>query len=151
MEIEIEKTSAHVNIDRLPQVWGIPSQLRQVFQNLISNAIKFQKKDEIPLVHIYSEVSKKDILRIVVQDNGIGFESKYAEEIFMVFKRLHSYHEFQGSGVGLSICKKIIEKHNGSIRAESQPGVGSRFIVDIPLVELTPQLSQATSEKAKAV
>ena len=151
MEIEIEKTSAQLRIEHLPQVWGIPSQLRQVFQNLISNAIKFRKNGEVPVIHIYPEVSKKDSLRIVVQDNGIGFELKYAEEIFMVFKRLHSYHEFQGSGVGLSICKKIIEKHNGEIRAESKPGVGSRFIVDIPLVEMTPQLTQLTSEKIKAV
>jgi signal transduction histidine kinase len=151
MEIDIEKSAAQVQVDHLPQVWGIPSQLRQVFQNLVGNGIKFRKKDEVPVIHIYSEVSKKDSLRIVVQDNGIGFEPKYAEEIFMVFKRLHSYHEFQGSGVGLSICKKIIEKHNGEIRAESKPGSGSRFIIDIPLVEMTPQLSQLTSEKAKAV
>lgn len=151
MEIEIEKSGAQVMVNPLPQVWGIPSQMRQVFQNLISNGIKFRKNDEVPVIHIYPEVSKKDCFRIVIQDNGIGFESKYAEEIFMVFKRLHSYHEFQGSGVGLSICKKIIEKHNGDIKAESKPGVGSRFIIEMPLVEITQQLSQLTSGKARVV
>jgi len=74
-----------------------------------------------------------DKCRIVVQDNGIGFDEKYAEEIFVVFKRLHSYHEFEGSGVGLSICKKIIEKHNGTIRAKSKPNEGSRFIIELPI------------------
>src|SRR5688572_20673922 len=98
MEVEIEKTSAQIQIDALPVIWAIPSQMRQLFQNLISNAVKFRKKDTIPLVHIYA-VPEKDLHRIVIQDNGIGFDPKYSDEIFMVFKRLHSYHEFEGSGV----------------------------------------------------
>jgi light-regulated signal transduction histidine kinase (bacteriophytochrome) len=85
------------------------------------------------------------------QDNGIGFDPKYAEDIFMVFKRLHSYHEFQGSGVGLSICKKIIEKHNAIISAESKPGVGSSFIIDLPMVEIPPQLNQFSPEKVRVI
>lgn len=133
MEIKIESTGAQVQVSQLPVIWAIPSQMRQLFQNLVSNAIKFRKKDTVPLIHIYSEKPRSVDYRIVVQDNGIGFEPKYAEEIFMVFKRLHSYHEFEGSGVGLSICKKIIDRHNGRIKAESKVGGGSKFILDFPL------------------
>ncbi|MFL5810431.1 MAG: ATP-binding protein, partial [Flavisolibacter sp.] len=152
IEIDIEKSNAQIQIDSLPVVSAIPSQMRQLFQNLVSNAIKFRKKDTIPLVHIYT-VATKDLHRIVVQDNGIGFDPKYADEIFMVFKRLHSYHEFEGSGVGLSICKKIVERHNGVIRAESKPGVGSRFIIDLPAIEYTvrttPPEFEVEIEKAR--
>ncbi|MGZ8538035.1 MAG: sensor histidine kinase [Flavisolibacter sp.] len=141
MEVEIDKTSAQIQVDPLPLIWAIPSQMRQLFQNLISNAVKFRKKDSIPLVHIYT-VPDKNLHRIVIQDNGIGFDPKYADEIFMVFKRLHSYHEFEGSGVGLSICKKIIDRHNGMIRAESKIGSGSRFIIDLPVVEYKTKLTE---------
>ena len=135
MEIDIEKSAAQVQVDPLPEVWGIPSQMRQLFQNLISNGIKFRKAGIVPRIHIYSQSNGLNHYRIIVQDNGIGFDSKYAEEIFTVFKRLHSYHEFEGSGVGLSICKKIIERHNGMIRAESIPGDGSKFIIDLPVID----------------
>ena len=135
MEIDIEKSAAQIQVDPLPAVWGIPSQMRQLFQNLISNGIKFRKAGIVPRIHIYSQSNGLNHYRIIVQDNGIGFDSKYAEEIFTVFKRLHSYHEFEGSGVGLSICKKIIERHNGMIRAESIPGDGSKFIIDLPVID----------------
>jgi light-regulated signal transduction histidine kinase (bacteriophytochrome) len=135
LEVEIERASAQVQVNALPEIWGIPSQVRQLFQNLLSNAIKFRKKDEIPVVRIYNE-AWNGINKIIVQDNGIGFDPKYSEDIFMVFKRLHSYHEFEGSGVGLSICKKIIDKHNGSIRAESKIDEGSKFIIEFPSIKL---------------
>ena len=141
MEIEIEQTGTQVQLLELPQVWGIPSLMRQLFQNLVSNAIKFRKPGEVPVVRIYSEPSSADRLRIVVEDNGIGFDSKYADEIFMVFKRLHSYHDYAGSGVGLSICKKIMERHNGDIIAEGNVGVGSRFIIELPFVDFTPHIT----------
>ncbi|MGZ8560849.1 MAG: sensor histidine kinase [Flavisolibacter sp.] len=134
MEVDIEKVSAQVQVDSLPEIWCIPSQMRQLFQNLVSNAIKFRKPGEPPVIRIYSGSNGTTHHRIIVQDNGIGFDSKYADEIFMVFKRLHSYHEFEGSGVGLSICKKILERHNGAIRAESKPGSGAKFIIDLPSV-----------------
>ena len=148
MEVEIDKTAAQIQTDPLPVIWAIPSQMRQLFQNLISNAIKFRKKDTVPLIHIYS-VPDKDLHRIVIQDNGIGFDPKYADEIFMVFKRLHSYHEFEGSGVGLSICKKIIDRHNGFIRAESKIGGGSRFIIDLPAIEFKPKISEHPDVEVK--
>ena len=81
-----------------------------------------------------------DYYKIVVTDNGIGFDNSYADEIFMVFKRLHSYHEFEGTGVGLSICKKIIEKHNGFIKAESETDKGATFIIGLPEKKVEEQL-----------
>ncbi|HET7819322.1 MAG TPA: response regulator [Bacteroidia bacterium] len=146
LEVEIEKSSAQVSWDSLPEVWGVPSQIRQLFQNLLSNAIKFRKKEEIPAVRIYSE-PWNGLNRIIIQDNGIGFDQKYSEEIFMVFKRLHSYHEFEGSGVGLSICKKIIDRHSGSIKAESKIGEGSRFIIEFPVLKLKTQTPEIRIEK----
>ena len=152
LEIDVEKTEAQVLVNQLPQVWAIPSQMRQLFQNLLSNALKFRTKDTVPIVQIFTDIEVKDYHRIVIQDNGIGFDPKYADEIFMVFKRLHSYHDFEGSGVGLSICKKIIDRHNGMIRAESKIGDGAKFIVDLP-INGNRQLiiSKTESEKVKEV
>ena len=87
-----------------------------------------------------SDNGKTDYYKITVSDNGIGFDQKYTDEIFMVFKRLHSYHEFEGTGVGLSICKKIIEKHNGFIKAESSLNEGSSFIIYLPETQRSDQI-----------
>jgi signal transduction histidine kinase len=149
MEVEIEKTSAVIKFDALPKVWAIPSQMRQLFQNLISNGIKFKKRDLTPVVSIHKDAKpllNDNLLfhRIVVEDNGIGFDHKYAEEIFVVFKRLHSYHEYEGTGVGLSICKKIMERHNGRITAQSKPNEGSKFIIELPVHN---HIKQATDIK----
>jgi signal transduction histidine kinase len=141
LEVQIEKNNAQVRIDKLPIINAIPSLMRQLFYNLINNAIKFRKETVDPVISIESRVrvgtgaSHKNYYNIIVADNGIGFDPKYKEEIFLVFKRLHSYHEFEGSGVGLSICKKIVEKHSGSIIAESIPGEGSTFIIELPEVQ----------------
>src|ERR1051326_1193325 len=136
LEIQIEKNGARIQVGELPIVCAIPALMRQVFYNLINNAIKFRKQNVEPVINIHSEViSSKDQsprYKISISDNGIGFDSKYSDEIFMVFKRLHSFHEFEGSGVGLSICKKIIEKHNGSIVGEGAPGEGATFIIELP-------------------
>jgi light-regulated signal transduction histidine kinase (bacteriophytochrome) len=144
LEIEIEKTNAKIRLTDLPVISAVPGLMQQMFYNLLSNAIKFRKKTEAPEIHIHSEKIKPgnqwklnapgniDYYKITVSDNGIGFDPKYAEEIFMVFKRLHSYHEFEGTGVGLSICKKIIEKHSGVITADSKSGKGSDFILVLP-------------------
>lgn len=150
LEVEIEKSSAQVHLDGLPEIWGIPSQIRQLFQNLLSNAIKFRKKENTPVVRVYNE-PWNGLNRIIIQDNGIGFDSRYSEDIFMVFKRLHSYHEFEGSGVGLSICKKIIDRHSGSIKAESQIGEGSKFILEFPAVKIKSEAPGSKIEKLKAI
>ena len=140
MEVEIEKREAVITLDVLPALWANPSQMRQLFQNLISNGIKFHKKGSKPVVSIYCEHTRPSLLDdpktqccIVIEDNGIGFDEKYAEEIFVVFKRLHSYHEFEGSGVGLSICKKIIDAHNGKISATGKLNEGAHFFLELPL------------------
>ena len=144
LEIEVEKSKAKIVISDLPVVWAIPSLMKQLFHNLLSNAVKFRKKGIEPLVQIEAKrvpgpdrpltVSSNGnwYYKVSVTDNGIGFDPKYTEEIFMVFKRLNSYHEFEGTGVGLSICKKILEKHNGSIVAHSEPGKGSTFSFVLP-------------------
>ncbi|HET9823841.1 MAG TPA: response regulator [Chitinophagaceae bacterium] len=140
LEVQIEKNNAHVQFDHLPIINAVPPLMRQLFYNLINNGIKFRKQDVDPVISIKAEViagdgnegSDKKCYRIIVSDNGIGFDPKYKDEIFLVFKRLHSYHEFEGSGVGLSICKKIVEKHNGTIAAESNVGEGSTFIIELP-------------------
>jgi signal transduction histidine kinase len=150
LEVEIDKSSAQIHLEDLPEIFGIPSQMRQLFQNLLSNALKFRKKDEPPVIRVYNE-PWTDANRIVIQDNGIGFDPRYSEEIFMVFKRLHSYHEFEGSGVGLSICKKITDKHNGVIRAESKIGEGSKFIIELPVVKLKAPVTEIQVEKLRAI
>ena len=149
LEIEIERSSAQTDLGVLPEIWGVPSQIRQLFQNLLSNALKFRKASEPLVICIYNE-QWANSNRIVVQDNGIGFDTRYSEEIFMVFKRLHSYHEFEGNGVGLSICKKIIDRHNGSIKAESKIGEGSKFIIEFPILKLNTS-AEIIIEKMKIV
>lgn len=145
LEVEIEKSDAKINYGELPVVSAIPGLMQQLFYNLFSNAIKFRKPSVGLVIDVRAEkMNTKDLstfikynsnnnfYKITVRDNGIGFDEKYAEDIFRVFKRLHSYHEFEGTGVGLSICKKIVEKHNGFIRAESKIDEGSTFIIGLP-------------------
>jgi signal transduction histidine kinase len=145
LEIETERSGAEFAIETLPVICAVPGLMRQVFYNLINNALKFRKPSIKPLIKINAErMQEKDdrfpairlnfsnYYKIMISDNGIGFDPKYAEDIFIVFKRLHSYHEFQGTGVGLSICKKIVENHNGYIIAESQVDKGSTFTISLP-------------------
>jgi light-regulated signal transduction histidine kinase (bacteriophytochrome) len=150
LEIKIQQTNARIKIDTLPCLQVIPTLMRQVFYNLISNALKFRKKEVTPEVHIYAEVVSSpehqylrerdngNYYKIFVADNGIGFESQYVEDIFVVFKRLHSYHEIEGTGIGLSICKKIMEQHNGFITATSEIDNGATFIIGIPEKQVLP-------------
>jgi signal transduction histidine kinase len=124
--------------------------MRPLFHNLISNAIKYSKKDVQPLVKIYSEFSagqngpdaevKNKYCRIYVEDNGIGFDQKYSEQIFGMFKRLHLHSEFEGTGIGLALCKKIVEEHNGFITARSKVNEGSTFIISLPVQQ--PEMQQ---------
>jgi signal transduction histidine kinase len=142
LEIEIRKTNTTIDVGPLPAMIVIPTQMRQLFQNLISNSIKFASPDAFPEICIeYERLENRRlngngqggaIHQIIIRDNGIGFEQKFAEDIFVVFKRLHSYHQIEGTGIGLSICKKIAEKHNGEIKAESSPGKGSTFTITLP-------------------
>lgn len=146
LEIQIEQKQAQFSIGMLPTISVVPSQFRQLFQNLIINALKFSKEEQPPQVAIYAEKIKgiqitgiqshmynDDFFRIFVKDNGIGFDAQYAEQIFTVFKRLHSFDKYEGTGIGLSICKKIVEKHNGSIIAEGRMNEGATFIITLPV------------------
>jgi len=125
LEVAIEESHAVVTHDQLPTVLGDESQLIQLFQNLVGNAIKF-KSDDAPAIHVGVEETKDDWV-FSVRDNGIGIDMKYAERIFTVFQRLHSREEYAGTGIGLAVVKKIVERHGGRIWVESTPAKGSTF------------------------
>jgi light-regulated signal transduction histidine kinase (bacteriophytochrome) len=132
-EITIEGLKARVDIGALPRVAGDRVQLGQLLQNLVGNALKFHKPDEAPLVKIWNESNNvEETHRIFVQDNGIGFDEKYSERIFQVFQRLHGRTEYEGTGIGLAICRRIAERHGGDISVRSTPGVGTTFCVTLP-------------------
>jgi light-regulated signal transduction histidine kinase (bacteriophytochrome) len=134
---------ATVKVGSLPTIDADPTQLRQLFQNLIANAVKFQRPGVPPVVSVDAEEVSESLLgsdlelvpacRITVSDNGIGFDEKYLDRIFQVFQRLHGRNEHEGSGVGLAICRKIVERHGGTITARSRSGEGATFVVTLPL------------------
>jgi chemotaxis family two-component system sensor kinase Cph1 len=127
----IEESGAVVTFANLPSVWADRTQMAQVFQNLIGNAIKFRGK-EPPVVWVQAEKTDQNWL-FSVSDNGIGIAPEYAESIFVVFQRLHARSEYSGNGIGLAICKKIVERYGGKIWVESLAGSGSTFKFTLPL------------------
>jgi light-regulated signal transduction histidine kinase (bacteriophytochrome) len=131
LEAAIRETNAVVTADSLPTVHADSTQLIQLFQNLIANGIKFRGGKE-PQVHISAKKVEK-AWQFAVRDNGIGIEPRYFERIFLVFQRLHTRREYPGTGIGLAICKKIVERHGGSIWVESKPGTGSTFYFTLPI------------------
>ncbi|QKZ13269.1 response regulator [Spirosoma sp. KUDC1026] len=142
----ISQKQAVVQIDPLPALDIVPTRIRQVFQNLISNALKFAREDVPPVITIRAElIATKAIdgepseigpfCRITVQDNGIGFDEKFLSRIFIIFQRLHNRSTYEGTGIGLAIAKKNIDKHHGLISARSQPGQGASFILVLPVVQ----------------
>jgi len=132
LEVRIVMTGGEVHVETLPAISADPTQMRQLFQNLIGNALKFHKPGEKPMVQVRSVSCTDSGCRIIVEDNGIGFEERYLERIFAPFQRLHGRNEYEGTGMGVAICKKIIERHGGSITAKSNPGKGSTFIIELP-------------------
>ena len=144
LDLKIEESGAQIIKEELPVVEVIASQMLQLFNNLLSNAIKFNLKEQPPVIHIFSkEVSanekemfqlaqNKTWYKITVKDNGIGFKQEFAENIFKIFYRLNGKAEFAGTGIGLAICNKIIDKHKGLIWAKSEPGKGASFFVILP-------------------
>ncbi len=142
LEVRIQQTGGRVEVEKLPIIQADPVQMRQLFQNLIGNALKFHRPNIRPIVKIYSQHSynqsnkfsiNSEFCEIIVEDNGIGIEEKYLDRIFNVFQRLHGRREYEGTGIGLAICKKIAERHHGSIIVQSKPGVGAKFIVKLPI------------------
>jgi signal transduction histidine kinase len=153
LEVRLEQVKGRINLDPLPILEADPVQIWQLFQNLLSNALKFFKPDTPPVISISGHVfrveqaaayglspawiqnqpANRRLCQIQVQDNGIGFDEKYLERIFIVFQRLHSRGVYEGAGVGLAICRKIVLRHGGEISARSQPGQGATFLVTLPV------------------
>ncbi|OUC15424.1 MAG: hypothetical protein B0A82_06725 [Alkalinema sp. CACIAM 70d] len=132
LEIRIEKVSGTVEVGELPVIEADPQQMRQLFQNLLGNALKFSREGVPPVVRVTASVEQQKV-KISVADNGIGFEEKYRDRIFEVFQRLHGRSDYEGTGIGLSICRKIVERHRGTIVPYSQPGAGTTFVITFPL------------------
>jgi PAS domain S-box-containing protein len=160
IEVQVKSSGAEIRVDKLPEIEANGSLLGQLFQNIISNAIKFRKEEEHPLIHIYSESIRgrelpeeylkqnmphfailhnprfwdnEQFCKIYIKDNGIGFEEVYLDRIFSLFQRLHSKQVYEGTGIGLAICKKVADIHHGLITAKSSPGDGATFIITLPV------------------
>ena len=145
LEARIEETGGRVELGELPTVEADRAQMRQLLQNLVANALKFHKDGEPPIVAVRGEAFEErrkakgttpaadGLCRVVVEDNGIGFDEQYIGRIFTPFERLHGRNAYEGTGMGLAICRKVVERHGGEITARSAPGRGSAFTVTLPL------------------
>lgn len=160
LEVRIEKTGATMQVGELPTIEADPLHMRQLLQNLIGNALKFHEPGAKPVVKITGKIvtgaastSETALLRrramrdksaddqfcvLTVQDNGIGFDEKYLDRIFAVFQRLHGRQEYEGTGIGLAVCRRIVDRHGGTITAESKSGQGAKFIVTLPVQHQHP-------------
>lgn len=146
LEVRISEVEGSIEVGNLPTIEADPTQMRQLLQNLIGNAFKFRRPDVRPVVQVTAErVHAADVLggdagyRITVRDNGIGFENKFLDRIFTPFQRLHGRGEYEGTGMGLAICRRIVERHHGHITARSTPGAGAAFVVTLPVRHPAPQ------------
>lgn len=145
MEQEISEKNARVEVEKIPKLTVHPRLIKPLFQNLISNSLKYSRKEVAPIVKITAKLDEPlkspeinqvgKFCRINVQDNGVGFEQEYADQVFTMFKRLHVGAEYQGTGIGLAICKKIVEQHKGFISVKSAVNEGSTFIISLPVEE----------------
>jgi signal transduction histidine kinase len=145
LEGRLHQAPGHVEIGELPTIQADPIQMRQLLQNLIGNALKFQRAGAVPHVRVSAQCVAGDRMpanagnepkrwcELTVEDNGVGFDSAFASRAFELFQRLHGRDEFEGTGMGLAICKKIVDRHGGTIAANSTPGQGSRFVVTLPV------------------
>lgn len=131
LEVAVSDSNAKIHIGSLPTVDGDRPQLQQLLQNLLGNALKFRSPDRDLEIWIEAVIIGSRWL-ISIRDTGIGFDQEYAEKIFMVFQRLHGRSTYEGTGVGLAICRKIVERHGGTIRAQGSPGQGATFLIDLP-------------------
>ncbi|HZD44160.1 MAG TPA: ATP-binding protein, partial [Methanomicrobiales archaeon] len=131
LHFQIEDNSAVVTHSPLPPVMADATQLQQVFQNLIGNAIKFRREDEPPKIHVTGRYLD-GMVEFSVADNGIGIEPQYLDRIFVIFQRLHTREKYSGTGIGLALVKRIVERHGGRIWVESTPGKGSTFYFTMP-------------------
>ena len=154
IEVMIEQTGAKITLETLPEIDADPLQMRQLFQNLLVNALKFHKPSQPPEVRVAGEAVSATaesmipgagvgdrVCRIQVEDNGIGFDEKFAEQIFVVFQRLHARDEYEGTGIGLAVCRKITDRHGGTIVAKSAGGCGATFIITLPFKQFSNPVS----------
>lgn len=144
LEIAIEESGATVSVSPLPTIQCDKSQIEQLVLNLLSNALKFRQEDQAPVITVSSRPSTEDELSnillkdeydwftLTLEDNGIGFDQSFAEKIFAPFQRLHGRSAYKGTGIGLAVCRRIVERHNGTIKAFSEPGKGARFVIIMP-------------------
>jgi len=145
LEVRLQQTGGQVVLGELPALDADPLQMRQLFQNLLGNALKFHQEGKPPVVKVHSRVLNQsppgvaagslgeELCQITIEDNGIGFDEKYLDRIFILFQRLHGRSAYEGTGIGLAICRKIADRHGGTITANSSPGEGSTFVVTLPL------------------
>ncbi|HYJ89763.1 MAG TPA: PAS domain S-box protein [Pyrinomonadaceae bacterium] len=145
LEVKIEETGAVIETQNLPKVDADPLQMRQLIQNLVGNALKFRRSSVSPVIKISATNGQSDghgpFYTITVEDNGIGFDEKYLDKIFTVFQRLHGRAEYEGSGIGLAVCRKIVERHHGGITAQSTTGQGSKFIFTLPCYQANAEVN----------
>ena len=132
LAVRIDETAAHIDVGDLPVIHSDETQMRQLFQNLLSNGLKFLRPDVPPILSVTAEV-EGDHVTFRVADNGIGFDNRFKDQIFTIFQRLHGRLEYEGTGVGLATTRKIVERHHGSIDADGRPGEGATFIIRLPL------------------
>jgi chemotaxis family two-component system sensor kinase Cph1 len=130
LQTRIEESRAKITYDPLPTVPGVSTQLTRLFQNLIGNAIKFRREEPLE-IHIGASQGEEG-WQVWVRDNGIGIDMKSAERVFQVFQRLHTREEYEGTGIGLAVCKRIVEQHGGRIWLESEIGKGTTFYFTLP-------------------
>jgi len=147
LEMQIERVAGRVEVGKLPTIQADPVQMRQLLQNLIGNALKFRREEEPPLVKVSGRFvggrdekgerrsARDERCRILIEDNGIGFDEKHRERIFGVFQRLHPRDVYEGTGIGLAVCRRIVERHGGTIAAHSKPGHGTIFEVVLPVMQ----------------
>ena len=158
LEVRIDQSGGRVEVGDLPVVEADPLQMRQLMQNLIGNALKFQKPEESPVVRVEGRfvngtngaddrtLSGGNLCELTVRDNGIGFDERHADKIFGIFQRLHGRSAYEGTGIGLATCRKIVERHGGSIQAKSPPGEGATFVVTLPVKQLKGEDEPWTSQ-----
>jgi signal transduction histidine kinase len=141
-----------VDVGELPTIEADPLQMRQLLQNLMGNAMKFHRRQEAPVIKVYSRPSPErrvmagfgtvSLVDIIVQDNGIGFDEKYLDRLFQPFQRLHGRSEYDGTGIGLAICYRIVGRHGGRITARSAPDQGATFIATLPMQHFSSEHSK---------
>jgi PAS domain S-box-containing protein len=139
LEVAVEQSGAAITVESLPTLDADPTQMRQLLQNLLGNALKFRREGSAPRIALRSSVdAAAGRCELRVEDNGIGFDEKYLDRIFNVFQRLHGQGKYPGTGMGLAICRKIADRHGGTLTARSAPGQGATFIVTLPLQHVQP-------------